>query len=134
ELQANQRLLLLSGTISCYSTNDQRTEYRSMDLIIFHSPIICELNSSSIAYTWADEDELRYLNSENNENQVSGRNSCTNLVEAFYPLYLGDSIEFTPRRHSGSMTRLVENISNLQFIPTEIDINNEQDLPMHIYN
>ncbi|CAF1549449.1 unnamed protein product [Adineta ricciae] len=94
-----------------------------MDLIIFHSPIICELNSSSIAYTWADEDELRYLNSENNENQVSGRNSCTNLVEAFYPLYLGDSIEFTPRRHSGSMTRLVENINDSRWRYT--DLNND---------
>ncbi|CAF1334918.1 unnamed protein product [Adineta ricciae] len=132
KLEPNQRLLLLSGTISCYSTNDQRTEYRSMDLIIFHSPIMCELNSSSIAYTWADEDERRYLNSRNHRNPFSMANTDTNLVEPFYPLYLGDSIEFTPRRHSGSMTRPIENLNNLQFIPTEIDINNEGDIPMHI--
>ncbi len=52
-----------------------------------------------------------------------------NEVEPFYPLYRGDSIEFTPRRQSSSMTRPIENISNFQFIPSEIDVNNELNIP-----
>lgn len=41
-----------------------------------------------------------------------------NSVEPFCLLYLGDSIKFTPRYRSPSMTLSVENISDLQLIPS----------------
>ena len=52
-----------------------------------------------------------------------------NSVQPFYPNYLGNTIEFTPRRLSTSMTRPVENSSNLRLIPAEIEVNNELKIP-----
>ena len=60
----------------------------------------------------------------------SMENNEVNSVEPFYPVYLGDSIEFTPRRHSGSVTRPTENTSNLQLIPSEIEVNSQLNIPL----
>ncbi|UJR17821.1 hypothetical protein I4U23_004720 [Adineta vaga] len=130
ELQLNQRVFLLSGTINRYLNNKQQITYNSIDLILIDSPTIYKLNPSSIIYTWTYDDERYYLNLKKSQiHCLTNDNKDMNSTEPFYPLYSGDSIEFTPRRHSSSITRPIENINNLQFIPTEIDANDEHDIP-----
>jgi hypothetical protein len=125
ELQANERLFLLSGTMSQVS-NEVEIIFDSIHLITHTYPTSYQLNSSSIVYIWTYEDEIHYLNIKKFKINFSIEN---NQVEPFYPLYLGDSIEFTPRRHTFSMTRPVENINNFQLIPSEIEVNNQINIP-----
>jgi hypothetical protein len=128
ELQVNQRLFLLSGTMTHHS-NEGETIFDSIHFILHTSPTKYQLNSSSIVYIWTLEDENYYLNMKKFKMDFSMENNEVNSVEPFYPVYLGDSIEFTPRRHSASMTRPVENSSNFQMIPSEIEVNNELNIP-----
>jgi hypothetical protein len=131
-LEANQRLFLLSGTMRCYS-DDVETIVHSLNLILTDSPTMYQLNSSSIVYTWTLDDELYYLNIKKFKVNFSMKNNDVNFIEPFYPLYAGNSIEFTPRRHSLSMTRPVENRSNFQLIPSEIEVNNQRNLPSELF-
>lgn len=127
-LKANQRLFLLSGTMTHYS-NEEETIIDSIHFISLDSPTICQLNSSSIVYTWTYEDEIDCLDVNKFKINFSNGNNQVISVEPFYPAYLGDTIEFTPRRRSLSITRPIENTSNIQFIPSEIEVNGERDLP-----
>jgi hypothetical protein len=106
--------------------NEVETIFDSIHFISQNCPSTYQLNSSSIVYTWTDEDEIYYLNIKKFKMNFSHEN---NSLEPFYPLYSGGSIEFTPRRHSASMTRPVENLSNFQFIPSEIEVNNQLNIP-----
>jgi len=117
-LETNQRLFLLSGTISHYS-NDKETILNSIDLILLDSPTVYQLNLSSIVYTWTYEDEIHCLNDKKFKINFSTENNQINSAEPFYPLHLGDLMIFNPRHHSASMTRPVKNISNIQLIPSE---------------
>ncbi|CAF4215202.1 unnamed protein product, partial [Adineta steineri] len=132
ELQLNQRLFLLSGTIDCY-LNNEKIVYDSTDLFLINSPTTYELNSSTIIYTWTYEDEIYYLNLKKFKINSFINNDERNSVEPFYPLYSGDTIEFTPRRHSLSITRPIENSSNFQFIPAEIEVNNHTNMPLEYF-
>ncbi|CAF1492651.1 unnamed protein product [Adineta steineri] len=132
ELQLNQRLFLLSGTIDCY-LNNEKIVYDSTDLFLINSPTTYELNSSTIIYTWTYEDEIYYLNLKKFKINSFINNDERNSIVPFYPLYLGDTIEFTPRRHSLSITRPIENSSNFQFIPSEIEVNNHTNMPLEYF-
>jgi hypothetical protein len=123
-LQANQRLFLLSGTIN-QNINEIETIFDSIHFILLDTPSIYQLNASSIVYTWTDEDETYCLNAKKFKINFRTENHQDNTIEPFYPLYLGHSIEFTPRRHSSSMTRPVDNANNIQFIPSEMEVNND---------
>ena len=123
-LQANQRLFLLSGTI-----NSTETIFDSINFILLDSPMIFQLNGSSIVYTWSEEDEMHCSDVGKFKINFSNENHHVNTVEPFYPLYLGHSIEFTPRRHSSLVTRPVENANNIQLIPSEIEVYNDLNPP-----
>lgn len=131
EIETNQRLFLLSGTMKYY-LDDEEIIVDSIHFIIHTNPIRYELNSSSIVYTWTHDDEIYYLNLKKFRVDFSMRNNEMNAMEPFYPLYLGSTIEFTPRRHSSSVTRPVENISNLQMIPAEIEVTNQLNVSTDI--
>jgi hypothetical protein len=64
ELQANERLFLLSGTMSQVS-NEVEIIFDSIHLITHTYPTSYQLNSSSIVYIWTYEDEIHYLNIKN---------------------------------------------------------------------
>jgi hypothetical protein len=132
DLEANQRLFLLSGTIKHYS-NEEETIIDSIHFISLDSPTTYTLNSSSIVYIWTYEDEIYCLNVKKFKINFSNNNNRANPVEPFYPLYLGDLTEFTPRRHSSFMTRPIDNSSNFQLIPSEIDVNNEENFPEQLF-
>ena len=114
DLDLNHRLFLLSGRIS-------------HDEIVFHSmqfhrithPAVYQFDLSSIVYLWTSDDEFSLTE------PTCPPQSRRQSQGALYPNYVGDSIEFTPRRHSLSMTRPIDNLSHLQFIPAEIDANSE---------
>ncbi len=100
-----------------------------------------QLNSSSIVYTWTNEDENYCLNIKKFKIYFSPENHHVNPIELFHPLYMGiNTIEFTPRRHSTSMTRQLDNTNNIQFITSEIEVNNQINIPtefssyVHIIN
>lgn len=121
DLEINQRLFLLSGNIK-----QGETIYESIDFILLNSSMSFQLNLSSIVYTWTEDDENYCLNKKKFKINFSNQNQHIETIQPFYPLYLGHSVEFTPRRHSSSITR---NASNMQFIPSEIEVNNTLQLP-----
>ena len=128
-LEKKQRLLLLSGTIKCCSNKDETTLH-SVYFNLLTSPTVYQLNSSSIVYTWTPEDEIYCLNNKKVNANLSTENNQAMSAEPFYPHYLGDSIEFTPRRHSLLMTRPIDNPANLQLIPSEIEVKCKQNIPV----
>ncbi|CAF1413597.1 unnamed protein product, partial [Adineta steineri] len=127
-LETNQRLFLLSGAIKQY-VNEGETILNSIHLNILDTPVMYKLNSSSIIYTWSTDDEVYCSNIKKFKINFSNENNEIISVEPFYPLYLGNSIEFTPRRHSSSMTRPIENPSHFQLIPSEIEASNRLKSP-----
>ena len=117
DLHGNHRLFLISGRVS-----HQEILFHSMQFHRITRPGVYQVDSSTIVYLWTSNDELD--NAEPNLVNNTPRPS----LHALYPHYLGDSVEFTPRRHSLSMTRPIDNISHLQFIPAEIDATSEISL------
>ncbi|CAF3518594.1 unnamed protein product [Rotaria sp. Silwood1] len=128
DLETNQRLFLLSGTMTRYS-NEQENIFDSMQFIVIDSPTTFKLNSTSIVYTWTQEDEIYCSNAKKFKIDFTNENFQIDPIEPFYPLYLGESTEFSPRRHSSLITRPIENLSNFQLIPTEIGIQSEENVP-----
>lgn len=114
DLHLNHRLFLLSGRIF-----HEEIVFHSMQFHRITHSAVYQFDLSSIVYLWTLEDELALI-----EPACPSR-SRRQSQGALYPNYLGDSIEFTPRRHSLSMTRPIDNLSHLQFIPAEIDANSE---------
>jgi CRP-like cAMP-binding protein len=122
-LKANERLFLLAGTL--ISSSDQKDIYLdSPSFVLLDSPTTYHLNLSSIVFTWTEEDEISYLNVKNCKRTSPLENSQFNSVDISYPHYSGETIEFTPRRQSAHVTSSIENLSRLQFIPSEIRVNN----------
>ncbi|CAF1048352.1 unnamed protein product [Rotaria sordida] len=132
DLESNQKLFLLSGTIICYS-NEEETIFDSTQFILINSPTTYKLNSSSIVYIWTQEDEIYCLNVKKFKINITNENFRVDSIEPFYPLYLGESTEFSPRRSSLSITRPIENLSNFQLIPSEIGISNEEHTPAEFF-
>ncbi|CAF3424496.1 unnamed protein product [Rotaria socialis] len=130
ELQVNQRLLLLSGTMIRYANDEEEIIIDSFHFILIDSPATYKLNSSSVVYIWTLEDEDLCLNITKFKINFPNENNRVDHLEPFYPLYLGVSTEFSPRRHSSSITRPIEHSNQLQFIPSEIGIQNEENIPM----
>ena len=126
-LQANQNLFLLSGTIK-QTINEIETELDAIEFIVLDSPAVYQLNSSSIVYIWSHEDEVECSNAKKYKISFSAQTQIK-PVEPFYPLFLGDSIEFTPRRQSFSMTRPVDDTNNVHLIPSEIEVNKDLNVP-----
>ncbi|UJR38765.1 hypothetical protein I4U23_031430 [Adineta vaga] len=129
DMERNQRLFLLSGTINRYLNDEENILINSMEFCLIDSPTKFQLNSTSILYTWTSEDEIYCLNVKKFKVNFSLDQNQMNSLEPFYPLYSGESIEFTPRRHSPSITRPTENSSNFQLIPSEIEVNNQLNIP-----
>ncbi|CAF4511444.1 unnamed protein product [Rotaria socialis] len=130
ELQVNQRLLLLSGTMIRYANDEEEIIIDSFHFILIDSPATYKLNSSSVVYIWTLEDEDLCLNITKFKINFPNENNRVDHLEPFYPLYLGVSTEFSPRRHSSSITRPIEHSNQLQFIPSEIGIQNEENIPI----
>ena len=131
DLQINQRLFLLSGTISNNSSNEEII-MNSVCFILHDSPITYQLNSSSIIYTWTHEDEVYYSNIKKFKVNFPVENKHINSIRPFYPIYSGNSTEFSPRRYLSTVARPIQNTSNFRLIPSEIEVRNEQ-LPKITY-
>ena len=128
-LEANERLFILEGNL-IRRVDDADILFDSIQLVVFDAPAIFRLNSSSIAFTWTDDDELYCLTVAKFKLNFPVTTQDSASFEPFYPDYSGDTIEFTPRRHSTQMTRPVENLNSLQFIPSEIEVNTEHDISL----
>jgi hypothetical protein len=87
-LQANERLFLLSGSMSQY-LDEVETIFDSIHFISRNCPSTYELNSSSIVYTWTDEDEIYYSNLKKFKVHFTTENKEMSSVEPFYPVYSG---------------------------------------------
>ncbi len=123
-LKANERLFLLAGTLICSS--DETDIYLNSPLfVLLDSSTIYRLNLSSIVFTWTEEDEISYLNVQNCKRTFPLKRFEFTFDDILYPRYSGDTIEFTPRRQSVQVTPTVENLSNLQLIPSELEVNNK---------
>ncbi len=123
-LEANERLFLLTGTLIC-SSDEKNVCLNSPLFILLDSPTIYRLNSSSIVFTWTEDDEISYLTVKNCTRTFPVGNSKFLFADILYPRYSGETIEFTPRRQSMQMIPSVENSSHLQLIPSEIEVKNE---------
>ena len=124
QLKANDRLLLVAGTLMCAS--DQTDEpLTSPVFILLDSPATCRLNFSSIVFTWTEEDEINYLNVENCQEDFVLAQSQSTFIDTLYPRYSSHSVELTPRRQSAQVTPPVRNFAHLQFIPFEFGGNDE---------
>ena len=62
DLQSNERLFLLSGTITDYS-DEQEIIIDSIHFILHDYTKSYRLNSTSIVYIWTYEDEIHYSKS-----------------------------------------------------------------------
>lgn len=127
-LNTHEKLFLLSGTMIQYLNNgDDEIIIDSIHLISVDSPTTYNLNSTSIVYMWTKEDEACCLNAKKFRIDFVDENNQFDVSEPFYPLYLGVTTEFSPRRHSCSIGHTVENLSNLRLIPSEIGIQVETE-------
>ncbi|CAF1611416.1 unnamed protein product [Rotaria magnacalcarata] len=129
ELEANQRLFLLSGTMIRYSNDEEEITIDSLYFILTDSPATYKLNSSSVVYIWTLEDEDICLNIKKFKINFSSENNRVDHLQPFYPLYVGVSSDFSPRRYSSLMTHPMEHSSQLQFMLSEIGISNEENIP-----
>jgi len=118
-LKENDRLLLLAGTLTRYS-EEKVIPFDSTQLFFLDAPTVYQLNSSSIVYTWTHDDEIYCRNVKEFNLDVPTNYSESTTVKPFYPRYSGETVEFTPRRHSVQMTRPVDNLNHFQLIPSEI--------------
>ena len=128
-LQPGERLFLLSGTITDRTNEQQESILNSIHFVSYDVEKDFQFNASSIAYVWTHEDEIHYFNLRKYKLNFANENNEIHEMEPFYPFYLGESVEFSPHRHSSSMTRPVENTSNLQMIPSEMEVTNELTVP-----
>ncbi|UJR34452.1 hypothetical protein I4U23_021859 [Adineta vaga] len=127
-LKANDRLLLLAGTLTRHLEQNV-IRFDSIELLFLDVPTIYELNSSSIVYTWTHDDEIYCTNIDKfNRNVPTHHSEFITSVEPFYPRYSGETVEFSPWRHSLQMTRPVENLNNFQLIPSEIVVDSNTNL------
>jgi len=131
DLKANERLFLLAGTLICFS--DQKDIYLNSPLfVLLDSPKTYRLNLSSIVFTWTEEDEITYRNVKNCKFTFSSENSEFTFDDILYPRYSGETIEFTPRRKPVQVAPSMENLSHLQLIPSELQVNKESTCSLEL--
>jgi len=87
-LEATNRLLLLSGTLICHS-DDEEIIMNSIEFILLDLPITCKLNASSVVYTWTREDKIHSPDMKNSRADVPVHHTESISVEPFYPNLFG---------------------------------------------
>jgi len=66
-----------------HHSNEEDNNFDSIQLVVF--------NSSDVAYTWIEDNELYYVNVKYFKLNVPVRKSDSVFVEPFYPVYSGDA-------------------------------------------
>ena len=114
-LETNQRLFLLSGTMSRFS-DDSATNIDSPQFILLGCPEKYQFNAFSIVYTWLYDDEVNF---DTDKNQL-------NVDHEFYPIYSESTGDFFPRRKSSSIVRPMESRNNRGLLTLEINAKSEE--------
>ena len=114
-LETNQRLFLLSGTIIRLS-DDLATNIDSTYFMLLEHPAKYQLNASSIVYTWSYEDEANFST---DKNQLDPDHEL-------YPAYSGSTNDLFPRRNSSSIVRPMESRNNRGLMTLQINTKCEE--------
>ncbi|CAM2719169.1 unnamed protein product [Rotaria socialis] len=102
QLKENQRLFILAGYVN-HLFNGQNNKYEPMQLQIFDTETEILLNSSTVAYSWMDEDEELSIKDANLTVHFPLPTYDLLSNDLLYPGHLSEVTQVSERRHSASL-------------------------------
>ncbi|CAF3296138.1 unnamed protein product [Rotaria sp. Silwood2] len=96
QLKENQRLFILAGYVT-HLFNGQNNKYESIQLQIFDNEVEIVLNSSTVAYSWMDEDEEFSIKDTNLTVHFPLQSYDLLSNNLLYPEYLSQVTQFPER-------------------------------------
>lgn len=96
--QENQRLFILSGYVM-HLSNEQNNKYDAIQLKIFDTETQIVFNSSTVAYSWTDDDEIFLDKDTDLETDFSTPTLASVSSDLFYPGYSNRTTNDSERRH-----------------------------------
>ena len=102
QLKENQRLFILAGYVTHLSSG-QSNKYESIELKNFDTEVEILLNSSSVAYSWTDEDEELCIKDANLTVHFPSRTSGLLSNDLLYPGASSEVARLFERRRSASL-------------------------------
>ncbi|CAF2827408.1 unnamed protein product [Rotaria sp. Silwood2] len=117
-LKKNERLFLLAGSVVS-SSEGQNHLYDSIQFEAFDKPTMIHFNTSTVVYTWTNDDEINCSKTKNIKVHFPVQTFGSISNDLLYPGYSGTNTEFSGRKHLVESLRFAENFKDVQEMPSE---------------
>lgn len=120
-LKSNERLLLLSGNI-IQSIDNQNHLYGAIQFKIFETDTEIQINTSTVAFVWTNNDETHCAKSKDHKVSFPVRTFGSVSNDLLYPGYSNEGMGSSETRHSIQVMRQTGPFKNIQEMPSATEI------------